>query len=221
MSGVRSRLVLLFFTGDPGGPETRRETPITLACLWGQRHCRCPGSSLSVWLRNSSCCDRLSTVCSWGCLGDVAPDLGDAVELLRKSLMSVPEREPETGKRLAGPAAGRRPVGSRDGTGEPGTVSAPARPACTAPTVISSRSCVTAARARRYLPHWYQPASARRPATGLHGPGTCCRRTRRPGKATFCKPANLTQAVRAPSGCWATPVRAEPGAYRKGETSDA
>lgn len=64
--------------------------------------------------------------CSWGCLGDVAPDLGDAVELPRKSFMNVPGRKCVTAKRVGGPDCRRAgAVASRNGTDKPGAVGAP------------------------------------------------------------------------------------------------
>jgi hypothetical protein len=247
--------------------------------------------------------------------------------------MNVPERACVTAKRLGDRIAARRVSAGRGMAPiSPGLAVCRQGRYWNAPTTISSRSCVTAARTRRYglrrrplltrsasrrakrasaprdqagrqryaphpeiealktrlppvllaradrgsgsglfvdlvssscwfinvrPPHWRQTASTRRSTTDLHGPGTCCRRPRPharslrrsrgrwscltcwacegcrrwrpmpshaprwPGKVASRKPANLTQAVSAPSDCWSTPVWAQPGAQRKGATSDA
>ena len=41
------------------------------------------------------------------------------------------------------------------------------------------------------------------------------------GPGRLRNPANLTQAVYAPGGCWSPPAWAEPGAQREGEAQDA
>jgi hypothetical protein len=210
-----------------------------------------------------------------GLPGGVAPDLGDVVELPRKSLMNVPERACVTAKRFRGRIAARR-VSSGRGMApiSPGLAVCRQGPHWSAPATISSRPCVTTARARRYglcrRPLLTRSASRRAKRAGAlrdqagreryashPGPRTCCRRSRSAARSTrgsrgrccwltcraceACrqwwpmpsqeprssgevasrKSANLTQAVSAPSDCWSAQVGAQPGAQRKGATSDA
>ena len=109
------------------------------------------GGSLSVWSRRI-CFDRPGTFVV-GAVRDVAPDLGGVVELPRKIFMSVPEHACVTAKRLAGWIAGRRvSSGRKTALIGPGlAMSQQGRPG-NAPATISPRSCVVAARPRRYAP---------------------------------------------------------------------
>ena len=87
-------------TGMAGLKRDGRHRSCCCVCA-GQRRCRCPGDSLGVCSK-SSCSDRLGAdAVEWP--GDVALDLGDVVELLRKSLMNVPERANVTAKRASAP----------------------------------------------------------------------------------------------------------------------
>ncbi len=236
------------------------------ACA-GQRRCRCPGDSAGVCLGNSFF-DRLGTG-AVGWPGDVAPDLGDVVELLRKSFMSVPERASVAAKRAS--RLDRREagvVGSWNGTDRPRVAVGRQGRHRNVPATIPPRSCVRwhaahpgiEALERRLpfvdlvaWPWWFtnvrpclgiRTASTRQLTRDLRGapghaaadrdrrpgrPGALlpdvpgfesCRwwwpmpshASRWPGQVASRNPANLTRAVRAPSGSWSAPAWAEPRA---------
>jgi hypothetical protein len=141
-------VVVVTASGIAGLKRDRRRGSCWCACA-GQRRCRCPGDSLGVRSK-SSCFDRLGTD-AVGWPGEVAPDLGDVVELLRKSLMSVPERASVTAKQASRPD--RREagvVGSWNGTDRPRAAVGRQGQHRNVPATVSPRSCVRAARARGY-----------------------------------------------------------------------